>query len=107
VAEIAYRNRLAITEALDPRDIEVGKAVRREMVRRGQGIHICEPFERSVNVSNWAAAWKGLDFRSAVRGQVAGETGRDPLHMLVLGESKVEGAPHRCKSGSLISRVLY
>jgi hypothetical protein len=69
----------------------------REMVRRGQGTHICEPFERSFFVTNWSAAWKGLDFGPAVK---AGENEASAVKLLVLGESKILDGPDRCKETS-------
>ena len=66
----------------------------REMVRRGQGNHTCEPFERSYHVSNWCAAWKDLDFSPAVKNK---ENKTKPK-VLVLGSSGEKKTPLRCKS---------
>jgi hypothetical protein len=97
VSEIAYLNRQAIIQSLDQRDIEIGLTVTREMIRRGQSTHICEPFERSYSISNWCGAWKGLDFGSATKG--AKKEGKEPteLKMFVLGQGKELKAPGRCK----------
>ena len=46
--------------------MEIGQIVMREQVKRRQPGHICEPFERSFHVTSWTAAWKGLDFSSAL-----------------------------------------
>jgi hypothetical protein len=99
VSEIAYRNRQAINQALKEEDIEVGMSVTREMVRRGQPIHICEPFERFYSVSNWCGAWKGLDFRGAVALTDPEREERTLLDvdMLVVGQGNKPGAPRRCK----------
>jgi len=67
------------------------------MVRRGQGTHICEPFENSLNISNWSAGWKGLDFSQVVRKPEEGGKKKDELKLLVLGYGGLEGSPNRCK----------
>lgn len=103
LSEIAYLNRLAIIQALDQKEIEIGMAVTREMVRRRQRIHICEPFERSFSVTNWSAAWKGLDFSTAIKGDENGKSERTALKMVVLGDSKELGMPGRCKWTLFIS----
>jgi hypothetical protein len=92
LSEIAYQNRKAIIQAVDLKDIEISLTAVREMVRRGQSTHICEPFEKSYFVTNWSAAWKGLDFSPALKEQ----KGTD-LTLLVLGESHVVGGPQKCK----------
>ena len=66
------------------------------MVRRGQSTHICNPFEKSYFVTNWTAAWKGLDFSPALKEQKMGDAGTD-LKLFVLGESHVLGGPQKCK----------
>jgi hypothetical protein len=88
VAEIAYQNRVALKQALDPKDIEIGMTVVREMVRRGQSQLTCEPFERFYHVSNWSSAWSGLDFSSVVKGQEKGKEGSRRPKLLVLGEGR-------------------
>ncbi|TAQ86634.1 hypothetical protein B7494_g5046 [Chlorociboria aeruginascens] len=95
LSEIAYLNRQAIIQALDPKDVEIGIAVTREMVRRKQPIHTCEPFEKSMNITNWCAAWKGLDFSGAIKAQEKERPERNELKMLVLGDSKEFSAPSR------------
>jgi hypothetical protein len=99
VSEIAYRNRQAINQALNEEDIDIGMSVTREMVRRGQPIHICEPFERFYSISNWCGAWKGLDFRGAVavKGPELEERTLLDVDMLVVGQGNKPGAPRRCK----------
>lgn len=97
LSEIAYQNRKAIIQAADPKDIEISLAVTREMVRRGQPTHICEPFEKSYFVTNWTAAWKGLDFSPAIREQKKGGSSEADLKLFVLGDCHVEGGPQRCK----------
>ncbi|KAH8600572.1 hypothetical protein B0O99DRAFT_659089 [Bisporella sp. PMI_857] len=55
-------------------------------------LHICEVFEWSYNISNWSAAWKGLDFGEAVKGE---NKGRNPKLKLLLGEGKALNGPDR------------
>ncbi|KAG5993530.1 hypothetical protein E4U54_003332 [Claviceps lovelessii] len=90
--DIAYANRKAIEQALDPRDIELDMAVVREMARLRQTTHVCEPCERSFHVSNWCAAWKDVDFSPAVRKEKRG--GGKPK-LLVLGQAGERNAPLR------------
>ncbi|KAL4864684.1 hypothetical protein BDV12DRAFT_200848 [Aspergillus spectabilis] len=94
VSEIAYRNRQAINQALEEKDIEIGMSVTREMVRRGQPIHICEPFERFYSFSNWCGAWRGLDFSSAIGEQKE----RPVVDLLVVGQGNKPGAPRRFRT---------
>ncbi|KAJ9132457.1 Chloramphenicol acetyltransferase-like domain protein [Pleurostoma richardsiae] len=98
VSEIAYRNRQAIKQALDQKDIELGLTVIREMVRRGQPIHICEPFERSFNVTNWCPAWREVDFSAALEGgKKDAREGRE-LKLLVVGQGTELHTPSRYHS---------
>ncbi|KAL6900387.1 hypothetical protein GGI43DRAFT_427475 [Trichoderma evansii] len=64
-SEIAYRNRLAIADCLQPANMERSLAVARELCLRNITSHICEPWEFSYNVSNWCNAWHGVDFSAA------------------------------------------
>jgi hypothetical protein len=89
VAEIAYQNRLALKQALDPKDIEISMSVVREMVRRGQNIFTCEPLERSYHVASWTSAWRPLDFTSVVKGQGKVKEGSRRPKLLVLGEGRL------------------
>jgi hypothetical protein len=73
---------------MDPKDIEIGMTVVREMVRRGQSILNCEPFGRSFNVMNWTSAWRPLDFSSVVKGQEKVKEGSRRPKLLVLGEGR-------------------
>lgn len=93
LSDIAHANRKAIEEARSLRDAEIGMVVLREMARRGQSSHTCEPFERSYFVSNWCAAWSDLDFSPAVK---KGEAVVGKPKLLVLGASGMRGAPKRC-----------
>ena len=103
VAEIAYQNRLALKQALDPKDIEIGMTISREKVRRGQSIFTCEPFERFFHVTNWTSAWRTLDFSSVVKGQEKVKEGSRRPKLLVLGEAKESASETgRCESSPLI-----
>jgi hypothetical protein len=71
-------------------------AITREMVRRGQPQHICEPFERSYIVINWAKAWAGIDMTAAVKdGAREGREGQK-VKMRVYGKCAPENMPGRC-----------
>jgi hypothetical protein len=98
LSEIAYLNRKAVREALEPDDVELGLAIAREMVRRGQVMHTCEPFEKSYSVTNWCGAWKGLDFRAAATKDSVTE-GKESLNvdLLILGQGGELKTPHRCR----------
>lgn len=97
LGEIAYQNRQAIIQAMDPKDIEIALVVKREMVRRKQQIHTCEPFERFFNVTNWAGAWRGLDFSAAIKCGPDMKNKSTTLDMLVLGMARPKYAPDRCE----------
>lgn len=75
--------------------MEIGAVVVREMVRRGQSMHTCEPWDTSYFVSNWCGLWRRLDFGSAVLGEKR-EPGAAP-NFLVLGRGNVPGGPLRCE----------
>jgi hypothetical protein len=81
---------------MSEKDIDLDLTVIREMTRRGQSTHICEPFDRSYNISNWCMLWKDLDFSPAVKATAERkESGRPKL--LVLGGSGEAHMPGRCK----------
>ncbi|KAF3800072.1 hypothetical protein GCG54_00015450 [Colletotrichum gloeosporioides] len=110
VCDIAYHNRLAVIEALKPENVDRAFAVTREIALRGYSIHTCEPGELSFTITNWTAAWHGIDF-STCRDQAAGEDEElvadpeqhaEPQHLptpspLVFGHSLPRGRPTRCK----------
>ena len=97
LAEIAHHNRQAIVESADEKELETLMAITREMVRRGQPQHICEPFERSYIVINWAKAWAGIDMTAAVKdGAREGREGQR-VKMRVYGKCHPENTPSRCK----------
>lgn len=98
VSEIAYQNRQALKQALDPKDIERSMTVVREMVRRNQSIVICEPFERFYHVTSWTSAWRVLDFSSVVKRKEGGEVVSRRPKLLVLGEGRAGGRElRRCE----------
>ena len=89
VTEMAYQNRLALKQALDPKYIEIGMTVVREKVRRGQSSSLtCEPFERLYHVTNWTSAWRPSDFSSVVKGQEKAKDGSRRPKLLVLGGAR-------------------
>jgi len=98
IGEIAQRNRQGIKEILDPDAIEVQEAVRREMQRRKQGTHVCEPFERSHGISNWSPAWRDLDFSPALQDGAKEARDGKPLRLVVLGQGTEAKTPKRCKN---------
>ncbi|CAK7200044.1 hypothetical protein SEUCBS139899_002732 [Sporothrix eucalyptigena] len=99
LSEIASHNRHAIDEVLTPEGAEVHLAIAREMVRRKQTLHICEPFERSYSITSWPAAWKDLDFSPAVVGYSELEKSQQETHkppeLFVIGRGGERKTPHR------------
>ncbi|EEY15369.1 conserved hypothetical protein [Verticillium alfalfae VaMs.102] len=98
VGEIAYLNRQAVNETLTTKGIDVGLAVMREMVKRGQSTHICEPFEKSYAVTNWCGAWKDVDFTNAAKTREKQGDETRPLGLLVLGHGGERKTPKRFHS---------
>ncbi|KAB5542580.1 hypothetical protein GE09DRAFT_1191888 [Coniochaeta sp. 2T2.1] len=101
VSTIAYANRAAVDKvASNPELIDTLVAIQRELVRRGQSDHICEMFETSYHMTNWAPAWRDLDFSPAL----ADGRGKKKLRLVVFGEGSKKGSPKRyisnlmCKS---------
>lgn len=98
LSEIALQNRKAIQERREPASIELSLAVIREMARRKQNMHICEPFETSFSVTNWTAAWNGIDFTGAIEDKEKDNKEEDKkTEVFVVGESGEFRAPRRCK----------
>jgi hypothetical protein len=99
LSEIARLQRAGIAKvAGDPAAIDIGCAVTREQHRRGQPLHICEPFDRSYHVTNWAPAWRGLNFGPALEKEVKGGREGRSVSFVVLGDGHLPGAVARCKS---------
>jgi hypothetical protein len=98
-SEIARRNRAAVAEVVgDPATIDVLCAVAREQHRRDQPLHICEPFERSYHITNWAPAWRDLDFGPALATATAGGAKeRRKVGLIVHGDGQEPGVPTRCE----------
>jgi hypothetical protein len=93
ITEIAVRNRKAVVKALEPEEIEKSLCVIREMTKRGQNLHVCEPLEKSYLVANWTGAWKELDFSAVAIGEGrARKTGA-----FVVGQGLQHNTPHRCE----------
>ncbi|CEJ89393.1 hypothetical protein VHEMI05237 [[Torrubiella] hemipterigena] len=95
IGDIAFANRQALETAARPEDFEISMATYREMCRRRQSSHTCEPGDRSFYVSNWSAAWRGIDFSSVVKGEKKAE---GIPKFVVLGQSKQLSDPSRFTS---------
>ncbi|KAK3325017.1 hypothetical protein B0H66DRAFT_547248 [Apodospora peruviana] len=95
LGDIARLNREAITGALEKDEVDVRLAVTREMVRRKQGILICEPFEKLLSISNWTPAWRGLDFTPALMVSAKEARGEKPLKLMVIGRGGEASGPGR------------
>jgi hypothetical protein len=96
LGDIALMNRQAILRTLDPNLIDTLMAVAREVTRRRQKMHICEPLEKSYHVSNWSPAWRELDFSKALDAGAKEARGDKRLRLLVLGQGKESKFPYRC-----------
>ncbi|KAJ5369881.1 BCL5p protein [Penicillium cataractarum] len=66
LAEVAYKNRLAVNEGLKLTNIERSLAVSKEMYKRQLQLHVIEPPGLSYAITNWCGAWRELDFGPAV-----------------------------------------
>jgi hypothetical protein len=93
ITEIAVRNRRAVVKSLEPEEIEKSLGIIREMTKRCQNLHVCEPLEKSYTVANWTGAWKELDFSPVTKSQ--GNPGK--IGAFVLGQGVQHNTPHRCK----------
>lgn len=97
LSEIAYLNRQAVNQAMKPEEVDIGLAVMREMVKRKQNMHTCEPFEKSYSVTNWCGAWKDLDFQPAVEKREKEGKESQKLDMFIVGHGGELKTPRRCK----------
>ncbi|OOQ82522.1 hypothetical protein PEBR_40002 [Penicillium brasilianum] len=98
LAEVAYKNRLAVNEELKLENIERSLAVSKEMYKRQYQIHVVEPLDLSYAITNWCGAWRELDFGPAVvrtedSAVAAGVKG--PAVPLVFGHSLQRHIPTR------------
>ncbi|KAL8381955.1 hypothetical protein RB595_005962 [Gaeumannomyces hyphopodioides] len=112
LAEMAYRHRLAVLQMSEPEAIESGLDMIHHYVNHGNKAPMLgDPGDRPYIVSNWTAAWKGLDFSAALARDepVAEKTapvkdGQQPRRLLVLGRAHTRDTPLRyvsmvmCKS---------
>jgi hypothetical protein len=73
-AEIEYRNRLAVNEAVKLENIERCFAVHEGVFRGGYSPHIGEPGDTTFAVTNWTGAWRNIDFTVATESRGS----RDP-----------------------------
>ncbi|CAK7211029.1 hypothetical protein SCUCBS95973_000991 [Sporothrix curviconia] len=100
--EIASQNRKGINEMLTPEGTEIHLAIVREMVRRKQTLHTCEPFEKSYSITSWSAAWKDVDFSPAVVGYSSLEKTQQEAHpvpeLFVCGRGGEKTTPRRFHS---------
>jgi hypothetical protein len=99
--EYASHHRRSIQEAEEPDNIRTVQAVIREYARKKHLLLLCEPGDNSFHVTNWSAAWHGIDFTPAVERLYLETTQNQPtqkLRMLVLGQSReTSNSIHRCK----------
>ncbi|KAK0627357.1 hypothetical protein B0T14DRAFT_600591 [Immersiella caudata] len=98
LGEIARGNRESIRRTLEPDTIDLYMAIQRELTRKCQGQHICEPLEKSYHVTNWSSAWRGLDFTPALESAAKEERGGKVPKVVVLGEALELGLPCRFSS---------
>ncbi|KAK3303685.1 uncharacterized protein B0T15DRAFT_540980 [Chaetomium strumarium] len=95
-SEIARLNRAAVADVLGDEDtIDVLCAVSREQHRRDQPLHICEPWERSYHITNWAPAWRDLDFGPALAEDAREARQGRRVGLVVHGDGQVPGVPAR------------
>lgn len=66
LAEVAYRNRLAVNTELQLKNIERSLAVTKELYKRKYPLHVVEPSDLSYAITNWCGAWRDVDFGPAV-----------------------------------------
>ncbi|ERT01132.1 uncharacterized protein SPSK_10768 [Sporothrix schenckii 1099-18] len=102
LAQIAKDNHSCVAEMRDPVHVDIHLAIIREMARRKQNMHICEPFETSFSVTSWPAAWRDLDFSAAVATAATtsaedsgATTPLPPPDVFVIGRSGLLTTPHR------------
>lgn len=99
LGEIARRNRAAVSSVIGDQALtDVLFAVQREQGRRGQSFHICEMFETSYHMTNWAPAWRELDFAPALEAGVKEARGGRNLKLMVFGEGQPSDSIMRCKN---------
>ncbi|KAJ5810600.1 BCL5p [Penicillium pulvis] len=95
LAELAYRHRLGILEALKLENIERSLAVTKELWKQNYPIHIVEPGDLSYSCTNWCGAWRHIDFGPAVASDNTVVNGSASAPPLVLGHSLRRTHPTR------------
>jgi len=97
LGELARQGRKSITKTVEPSNIDLYLAISREQHRRGRPEHICEPLEKSYHITNWASAWRELDFTPALEAAAKEARGGRELKALVLGQGREANAFGRCE----------
>ena len=92
--DLAVKHRLAMMDGFRPEVIVRNMTVLREMTRRGDSIHITEPWEMSYAVTNWCGAWRGIDFADVMEEK---SPCKEPSVPLVYGHSLERKMPTRCR----------
>jgi hypothetical protein len=101
LAEVAYKNRLAVNEELQLKNIEHSLAVSKEMYKRKYPLHVVEPSDLSYAITNWSGAWRDIDFGPAVMRQEGREldaSQKIAAVPLVFGQSLLRNFPTRFNS---------
>ena len=93
LAELAYKHRLAVIEALKLENIQRSLALGKAHWRRNRGLHIVEPGQLSYSSTNWCGAWRDLDLGPAVVSREGDECPN--AAPLVLGHSLLRSYPTR------------
>ncbi|KAJ5212374.1 BCL5p [Penicillium cinerascens] len=94
LAELAYKHRLAVIEALRLENIERSLAARKEIFKPRQSHHIVEADQLSYSCTNWCGAWRNIDFAPAVVSKEDAD-GCVTAAPLVLGHSLQRSFPTR------------
>lgn len=66
MSEIARQNRLAVNEAITPKNVERSFAVTKGLREANDAVMMIERGWTSMAVTNWCGAWRGTDFSPVV-----------------------------------------